>query len=66
MTWRRGRRGRGGGNKGGMKRKQEKAKVLQIYILAGPSGQHCRCYGMVDVSVRLVFWCSQCTGEVDI
>ena len=35
-------------------------------ILAGPSGQHCRCYGVVDVSVQSVFWCSQCTGEVDI
>ena len=35
-------------------------------ILAGPSGQHYRCYGVVDVSARSVFWCSQCTGEVDI
>ena len=38
----------------------------KTYILAGPSGQHCRCYGVVDVSVRSVFWCSKCTGAVDI
>ena len=42
-------------------------KTAQILILlAGPSGQHCRYYGVVDVSVQSVFWCSQCTGEVDI
>ena len=35
-------------------------------VLAGPSGQHCRCYGVVDVSARSVFWSSQCKGEVDI
>ena len=39
---------------------------ILIRKLAGPSGQHCRCYGVVDVSARSVFWCSQCTGEVDI
>jgi len=34
--------------------------------LAGPSGQHCRCYGVFDVSVQPVFWCSQCSGVNDI
>ena len=34
--------------------------------LAGPSGQQGWHFGVVDVSVRSVYWCSQCTGEVDI
>ena len=34
--------------------------------LAGPSGQHCRCFGVVDILARSVFGCRQCTGEVDI
>ena len=42
------------------------AELVIIIRLAGPSGHHCRCYGVVDVSVQSVFWCSQCTGEVDI
>ena len=45
---------------------QSLKEKIYIYILAGPSGQHCRCYGVFDVSVQSVFWCSQCTGVVDI
>ena len=34
--------------------------------LAGPSGQHDRCFGVVNVLVQSVFWRSLCIGEFDI
>ena len=30
---------------------------IEIILLAGPSGKHCRCYGVVDVSAHSMFRC---------
>ena len=40
--------------------------IILIQELAGPSGQHCWCFGVVNFSAWSVFFCSIRIGEFDI